>query len=97
MVESSAMGKIDTRKLMNMISQKMRDRKTTIRTAAFALGIAENTLSHKINNASFSLKEFLAICDFVGIELMWRDTGYFDARQPSSVKSHRIAPGVVDE
>jgi hypothetical protein len=97
MVETSVTRDLSSRKLTEMVYQVMRDKKITLKKAASTLGLSESSLSYRFNRDSFSLQEFITLCNLVGVDLLWRDTGYFNAKQPSSVKSHRPELGVVDE
>jgi CRISPR/Cas system CSM-associated protein Csm2 small subunit len=94
-MKSSVVEQLTSRKLIEMVCDVMRNKKLTLKTVAAKLDMADSTLSYRINRDCFNLSEFLALCDVVGIDLMWRERGYDDPKKPSNKPSHRPVLGVV--
>lgn len=94
-IKSSVIEKLTSRKLIEMVCDVMQQKKMTEKTVAARLEMAPSTLSYRINRDCFSLSEFLALCDVVGIDLMCRERGYDDPKKPSNVPSHRPRLEVV--
>lgn len=88
MVETTVGCRLTSRKLINMADTVMRKKKISAKTVAGKMGITDSTLSYRMRNDRFSLADFLSLCDVLGIELLWRETG-FDDSSKIGTKSHR--------
>lgn len=90
MVESSAMNRLTSQKLMRMVEAVMRNKKLTSKDVAERMGMPLSTFSYRLRNDRFSLADFLKLCDVLGIDLLWRDTGVCDWTSTVGIsKSHR--------
>lgn len=89
MIETSISGRLTSEKLISMAEIVMKKKKMTVKAVAGKMGITDSTLSYRMRNDRFSLDDFLDLCDVLGIELLWRETGFDDSAKPESTKSHR--------
>lgn len=90
MVETSVLDRLTSQKLINMVERVMKKKKMTAKTVAGKMGITDSTFSYRLRNDRFSLDEFLKLCDVLGIELIWRETGYDDMAKPTGIGGYRV-------
>lgn len=64
----------DYEELMENIRLLMRRKGIRVKDVADAIHITPDTVSRKLTGrAEFSAKELLDVCNFVGIDVMWRE------------------------